>query len=92
MPKIFISYRREDSIGITGRIYDRLGAHFGRDCVLMDVVAIPFGVDFRDHLSDAVRACDVLIAVIGEQWLTVNQNGQPRLQDARDDRRSRGPA
>jgi hypothetical protein len=42
VPKIFISYRREDSIGITGRIYDRLGAHFGRDCVLMDVDAIPF--------------------------------------------------
>ena len=78
MPKIFISYRRDDSTAAAGRIYDRLGAHFGRDSVFMDVDAIPFGVDFRQHLTDAVGACDILLAVIGEQWLT------PRLQDAKD--------
>jgi formylglycine-generating enzyme required for sulfatase activity len=84
VPKIFSSYRREDSVGVTGRVYDRLGAHFGRDCVFMDVDAIPFGVDFRQHLTNAVSECDVLLAVIGEQWLTVSHNGQPRLQDAKD--------
>ncbi len=84
MPKIFVSYRREDSLAGTGRIDDRLVAHFGRDSVFRDVDTIDFGVDFRQRLSDAVGVCDVLLAVIGEHWLTVSQNGQPRLQDARD--------
>jgi hypothetical protein len=72
MGKLFISYRRDDSIGLAGRIYDRLAAHFGRDAVFMDVDAIPFGVDFCQHLSDAVSRCDVLLAIIGEDWLSTS--------------------
>ncbi len=53
MPKIFISYRRVDTEHITGRIHDRLAPHFGRDNVFMDIDTIPFGVDFRQHLSSA---------------------------------------
>ena len=84
MPKIFISYRREDSLAGTGRIDDRLVAYFGRESVFRDVDTIDFGVDFRQRLTDAVSACDVLLVVIGERWLTVSQHGRPRLQDARD--------
>jgi formylglycine-generating enzyme required for sulfatase activity len=84
MPKIFVSYRRDDSIAIAGRVYDRLVGHFGEDSVFMDVDAIPIGVDFRKHLTDAVAECDVLLAVIGDQWLTVSQKGQRRLDDPRD--------
>jgi tetratricopeptide (TPR) repeat protein len=89
MPKIFISYRRSDSEHVTGRIYDRLEAHFGRDNVFLDIDTIPFGVDFRQHLDQAVGRCDVLLAVIGEQWLEVRQpegprQGQRRLDDPAD--------
>ena len=44
MAKIFLSYRRQDSAGVAGRIYDRLRAHFGDDAVFMDIDSIPFGV------------------------------------------------
>ncbi len=71
MPKIFVSYRRDDSEHVTGRIYDRLEPHFGGDNVFMDIDSIPFGVDFREHLDRAVGQCDVLLAVIGEQWLNI---------------------
>ena len=37
MPRVFISYRKKDTIAIAGRILDRLKAHFGQDNVLMDV-------------------------------------------------------
>ncbi|MBI1916491.1 MAG: tetratricopeptide repeat protein [Planctomycetes bacterium] len=89
MTKIFISYRREDSIDATGRLYDRLQAHFGRDGVFMDVDAIPFGVDFRHHLGEAVGRCDVLLAVIGDLWLEARHSaptrqGQRRLDDPAD--------
>ena len=89
MPKIFISYRREDSESITGRIYDWLEDHFGRDRVFLDVDTIPFGVDFRKHLEQAVGQCDVLLAVIGEQWLDIRyrdgpKQGRRRLDDPTD--------
>ncbi|MFZ5818759.1 MAG: hypothetical protein ACOYYJ_02570 [Chloroflexota bacterium] len=35
--RIFISYRRVDSGGYAGRIYDRLTAHFGENTVFMNM-------------------------------------------------------
>lgn len=81
-PAIFISYRREDSSDVTGRMYDRLSQHFGKQSVFKDVDSIPLGVDFRKHLGDSVGKCDVLIAVIGKQWAP--GEGGSRLNDERD--------
>jgi hypothetical protein len=84
-PAIFITYRREDSIDVTGRIYDRLCQHFGKQNVFKDVDSIPLGVDFRKHLGDSVGQCDVLLTVIGRQWLAgTGDKGQRRLDDVRD--------
>jgi hypothetical protein len=82
-PAIFISYRREDSIDVAGRIYDRLCQHFGKENVFKDVDSIPLGVDFRKHLERSVGQCDVLLTIIGRQWLA-GEKGQRRLDDIRD--------
>lgn len=82
-PAIFISYRRDDSSDVTGRIYDRLVQHFGKQSVFKDVDSIPLGADFRKHLGDSVGRCDVLLTVIGRQWL-IGDVGQRRLDDIRD--------
>lgn len=82
--RVFISYRRDDSADVTGRIYDRLVARMGRDRVFKDVDSIPLGVDFRASLHEAVGACDVLVAVIGPRWLASTAEGTRRLDDARD--------
>jgi hypothetical protein len=89
MAKIFISYRREDSEHVTGRIFDHLEARFGRDNVFLDIDTIPFGADFRRHVGQAVGQCGALLAVIGEQWLDVRyregpKQGQRRLDDPAD--------
>ncbi len=84
MPGVFISYRREDSPGHAGRIYDRLRGRFGPDVVFMDVTAIEAGVDFVDVLHKAVGSCDALLAVIGPQWVSATHNGKRRLDDPRD--------
>src|SRR6266852_1879376 len=68
MPKLIISYRRDDTAGIAGRIRDRLVTEFGDESVYMDVDNIPPGVDFRDHIQRALSEVDVLIAVIGPKW------------------------
>jgi formylglycine-generating enzyme required for sulfatase activity len=88
MPRIFISYRREDSSDSAGRIYDWLVRHFGSDAVFLDV-DIPFGVDFREYLSEAVGRCDVLLAIIGPNWLDIrttegSHQGERRLDDPAD--------
>jgi hypothetical protein len=85
MPGIFISYRREDTSPYAGRLYDHLSAHFGADRVFMDLDTIRPGDDFVQVISDKVAACDVLIALIGKQWVrAVNSRGHRRLDDPND--------
>lgn len=66
---IVISYRRADSQAITGRIFDRLENHFGAGSVFMDIDNIPLGADFREHITDTLTRCDVLLAIVGPHWL-----------------------
>ena len=82
---IFISYRRRDSSDATGRIYDRLVSHFSRECVFKDVDSIPLGVDFRKHLADSVGRCQIVLTVIGPNWLADDSAGtKAGLADPRD--------
>lgn len=85
MPKIFISYRRADSEIITGRIYDRLIQAFNSEDVFKDVDNIPPGKDFRGVLREATAQCDIMLVIIGLDWLTVtDDNGNRRLDDPED--------
>ena len=85
MPKIFISYRRADSEFPAHTIYSKLCERFHGDSVFIDVDAIPPGIDFRQHLNEAVKQCDVLLAIIGPHWLNIADNsGNRRLDDPKD--------
>jgi adenylate cyclase len=68
LPKIIISYRRRDSEAMTGRIFDRLVAHYGREAVFGDIDNIPPGIDFRAHIAEALAHSDILLAIIGPRW------------------------
>ncbi len=85
MPGIFISYRRDDSADASGRIFDRLSAHFGREQVFLDVDGIGPGTDFVRWIEERVLSCSVLLAVIGPGWLSISDaRGQRRLNDPED--------
>jgi hypothetical protein len=84
MPKIAISYRRSDSSAIAGRMFDRLVARYGEGSVFMDIDNIPFGTDFRTHIQETLRQIDILIAVIGPNWIAVNATGAARMQEQTD--------
>src|SRR5262245_29049231 len=85
MARIFLSYRRDDSGGYAGRLYDRFSQHFGHDHLFIDVDNISLGHDFVEVIQNEVRSCDVLIAVIGRQWLTsTDPQGQRRLDNPED--------
>jgi hypothetical protein len=80
-PRVFISYRREDSGGHAGRLYDALVARFGAERVFMDVDAIPLGAVFADVIEDEVARCDVLIAMIGHDWVSIKGPDRQRRLD-----------
>jgi hypothetical protein len=86
MPTIFISYRRDDSGGHAGRLSDRLKERFGDDRVFMDVDAIDLGSDFRPALQSAVNRCDIMLVVIGRDWLggADPRTGARRIDDPND--------
>jgi hypothetical protein len=85
MQNIFISYRRDDASDVTGRIGDVLKSKFGDDLLFKDVDSIPLGTDFRRVIADAVSRCDVLLAVIGDNWLNATDDaGNRRIDDPSD--------
>jgi TIR domain len=85
MDSIFLSYRREDSEGQAGRLYDDLVAVFGSDSVFMDVAAIQPGRDFRKSIDQSLNSCGVFLSLIGKSWLTAKDtSGQRRLDDPAD--------
>jgi uncharacterized RDD family membrane protein YckC len=82
---IFISYRREETAGQAGRLYDRLSGRFGPGRVFMDVDSIAIGVDFTTAITEAVSGCDILLALIGREWLSITDAGGRRRIDDPDD-------
>jgi len=85
MSKIFISYRRQDTKAIAGRIFDRLEAKFGRDAVFMDIDSIPPGVDFHEWLNDHVAGAAMVLALIGPGWAEArDEAGNRRLDNPND--------
>lgn len=85
MSKILISYRREDSADVSGRIYDRLVHEFGVGTIFKDVDSIPFGIDFRKYLDAQVAKCEVFLAIIGRDWVKKRgSKGKSRLEDPAD--------
>ena len=85
MRAIFVSYRRDDSEGEAGRLYDDLKRSFGDSAVFMDVSAIEPGLDFRKVIDESVASCGVLLAVIGPRWLdAIDEAGHRRLDNAGD--------
>jgi formylglycine-generating enzyme required for sulfatase activity len=67
--KIFISYRRDDDPNGAARVRDGLAAKFGKTNLFMDVDNLLAGQRFDEELGKALKACDVLIAVIGPRWM-----------------------
>ena len=86
MAGVFVSYRRDDSSGYAGRLYERLVREFGRKRVFMDLDTLEPGVDFVERIDEAVASADVLLAVIGRTWLSaaLGEGGSRRLDDPND--------
>jgi CHASE2 domain-containing sensor protein len=83
--KIFLSYRRSESSGYSGRIYDRLRAALPDAEVFMDVESLEPGLDWRSKLGEQIDRANVMLVLIGAQWRTLaDPSGRRRLDDPQD--------
>ena len=83
--RVFISYRRQETAWPARQLYDLLVAELGADRVFKDVDNIEPGDDFVERIQSAVGSCQVLLALIGPQWLTITDaRGERRLDDPQD--------
>ena len=81
---IFVCYRRDDSSGHAGHLFENLEKHFGTDKVFMDIDTIEPGEDFVRVIEDAVSSCEILIAIIGRYWLSSADKSSRRIDNPND--------
>lgn len=71
LPRIFLSYRRQDEPSLCDRIYANLSNEFGMENVIRDVNDIPLGVDFREYIKKLLSHCNVELVLVGSKWLNL---------------------
>jgi hypothetical protein len=82
---IFISYRRDDSRDTVGRVLDHLRLAFEEEHLFLDVNRQAPGEDYRRMIEAALEQSDVLLVVIGPDWVgTTSREGRRRLLDPED--------
>jgi hypothetical protein len=81
MLRVFISYRRDDTRAITGRIHDHLDKRYD---VAMDIYHLAYGTDYTAEIKEQVKRSNVLLSVIGPNWIGATEGKQPRIQDDKD--------
>lgn len=85
MTRVFISYRRADSAGYAGRLYEHLAPHLDADSVFMDIDSIPLGADFVQVIESTLARVNTVLVLIGPHWLSVTDaSGRRRLDDPND--------
>jgi TIR domain len=65
--KIFISYRRSDTLHLSLYLFEKIRSEFG-NIAIIDVDAIPSGVDFRSFVAKSIADCGIFMAIIGNDW------------------------
>lgn len=82
--RIFLSYRRSDTSGHVGRLYDELVRYFGYGRVFIDIDGIAPGQNFVDVLTERLREAAVVLVLIGPRWEGPLEHGLRRIDDAAD--------
>ncbi len=81
---VFISYRRDDSKWFARSLNETLSSTLGDKRVFIDVADIDLGVDFTQAINDTLQKCKVLVAIIGEHWLSASNDQGRRIDDPDD--------
>src|SRR4051794_4702449 len=81
----FISYRRDDAASEAHLLAINIRYVFGRDSVFVDTSDIPPGAKWPDTLHRALEEADVVLALMGPQWLFAqDEYGRRCIDDPED--------
>ena len=78
---IFCNYRRNDDPGSAGRLFDWLRRVFAWWQLFFDVDSIAPGLDFVQVLQEQVSQCDVMLVIIGKDWINARDEAGARRLD-----------
>ena len=85
MNTIFLSYRRDDSAGYSGRLADCLVKVFGDQQVFRDFEDIDPGQNFVESIRSNLSSADVILVLMGDLWLNAKDElGNRRLDNPED--------
>jgi len=76
IPKIFISYRQEDTSGYVINLHGILTRHYGAEHIFMDISDVGAGERFVEAFKAEINSSDIFLAVIGKDWLTITEKKQ----------------
>lgn len=82
---VFISYRRDDEGYTAGFINAELERHFGTEQIFMDVSDIRIGDNWIEQIESNLGQATILIAIIGRNWLKLQDKYFRRRLDNEDD-------
>ena len=82
---IFISYQRSDCLSQANGLHDGLVNRLPNAEIFMDVDSIPAGVDFEQHIREAIDGCDVVLVLIGDNWMDTRAGTETRRIDEPND-------
>ncbi|MBL8485254.1 MAG: toll/interleukin-1 receptor domain-containing protein [Rhodocyclaceae bacterium] len=83
-PRVFISYRRQDTASMAGRLFDRLALELGRDQVFRDLYGIAPGEQFAQVIEQVLARADAALVLIGPRWLERDAAGARRIDQPDD--------
>ncbi|MEO6082493.1 MAG: toll/interleukin-1 receptor domain-containing protein [Umezawaea sp.] len=85
MPRVFLSYRKSDSVYATAAVADRVARQFGQENVFRDRDSLPLGVAYPRRILSVLERSDIVLALVGAAWLDVRDGaGRRRLDDPED--------
>src|SRR5580704_1179112 len=70
MTDIFISYRRSNAF-VVDHLHDKLSSHFAKGSIFLDRADIVPGAPFPEALRAGVTGATIVLAVIGQDWISV---------------------
>jgi hypothetical protein len=84
-PRVFISYRRDDSALYADFLFTCIRSGVPDVRVFRDSDTLQPGMVYSEKINETVGACDILVAVIGKKWLGAKETGGARRIDLPDD-------
>ena len=82
--RLFISYRRSDSQQLVDQLEEKLKGRLTGVEVFRDIGGIEAGENWKEVIDEKIETSDIVLVIIGSDWLTSEEKGKRRLNQPDD--------